>query len=113
MADLPYRRFNSDIVHDLTPHYEGGGEPPGGDALEARVAKLETDIEYVKRDVGELRTDMRDVRDRLTRIEEQVSALPSKGFVFGVYGVVAAVIVAVTLFQAQIQLAVGIVAPSG
>jgi hypothetical protein len=111
MAEVPYGRFNSDIIHDLTPHYKGGDEPPGGDVLEARVAKLETDLEYVKRDVSELRTDMRDVRDRLTRIEEQVSALPSKAFVFSVYGVVAALIVAVTLFQAQIQQAVGIVSP--
>jgi len=31
-----------------------GGRPPGGNGVEARVAKLESDIEYIKRDVADL-----------------------------------------------------------
>ncbi len=31
-----------------------GGNPPGGNGVEARVAKLESDVEYIKRDVSEI-----------------------------------------------------------
>jgi hypothetical protein len=44
-------------------------------------AKLQAQHEFVKRDVGESRTDMRDVRDRLARLETRVDHLPSKGFI--------------------------------
>lgn len=51
-----------------------GGEPPGGN-MEARVARLEADMEYVKRDVADIKTDIRDVRDRLTTLEERAKHL--------------------------------------
>jgi hypothetical protein len=35
---------------------------------------------FIKRDLGEVRNDTKDVRERLTRLEERV-ALPSKGFI--------------------------------
>lgn len=68
------------------PADPGVGQPPPrhGDILLTEVAKLQTDGEYVKRDIGELRSDMRDVRDRLSRLEERVGHLPSKGFIVAV-----------------------------
>jgi hypothetical protein len=45
------------------------------------IAKLQSDGEYTKRDLGEMRTDMRDVRDRLARLEERIGHLPGKGFI--------------------------------
>ena len=47
----------------------------------AEIAKLQSDAEYIKRDVSELRTDVCDVRDRLARLEERVLHLPGKGFI--------------------------------
>ena len=63
-------------------------EPPGQasparslDNVLVEIAKLQSASEYTNRDVSELRTDVRDVRDRLTRLEERVAHLPGKGFI--------------------------------
>ena len=63
-------------------------EPPGQasparslEAVLVEIAKLQSASEYTNRDVSELRTDVRDVRDRLTRLEERVAHLPGKGFI--------------------------------
>lgn len=37
----------------------GGGNPPGGDPMEARVAKLESHVEYMRRDISDLRSDVK------------------------------------------------------
>lgn len=83
----------------------GGGDGGNNGGMDGRIAKLEADMEYVKRDVSELRTDMRDVRDRAVKIEERMA---TKTFVFSVYGIVSALIAAITLFQGQIQHFLGI-----
>lgn len=85
-----------------------GGGSGGGGNMEIRITKLETDVEYIKRDVGEVRTDMRDVRDRMTRLETSVSHLPSKAYVFSVFGIVGAAIAAINLFDSQIQKLLGL-----
>ena len=36
-----------------------GGNPPGGDPMEARVAKLESHVEYMRRDISDLRSDVK------------------------------------------------------
>ncbi|MBC7585055.1 hypothetical protein FNL55_14175 [Tardiphaga sp. vice352] len=51
------------------------------DILPGEFGKLQSDAEYIKRDVAELRADSRDVRDRLARLEERVAHLPGKGFI--------------------------------
>ena len=33
--------------------------------MEARIAKLESDVEYIKRDVGEIKIDVREARNDL------------------------------------------------
>jgi hypothetical protein len=35
--------------------------------MEARIGKLESDVEYIKRDVSELRTDVRELRSHQER----------------------------------------------
>jgi outer membrane murein-binding lipoprotein Lpp len=42
--------------------HTGNGKPPGGDDLEARVAKLEAHVEYIRRDLDDLRVDLREFR---------------------------------------------------
>jgi hypothetical protein len=68
------------------PSEPGVGQPSRdafrtSDIVLTEIAKLQNDGEYTKRDLGEMRTDMRDVRDRLTRLEERVGHLPRKGFI--------------------------------
>jgi len=47
---------------------EKRGEPPYDGGMEARIAKLETALEFVQRDIGELRTDVRAIRTTDFRI---------------------------------------------
>lgn len=82
------------------------GRPPD-DPMEARVAKLETTIGYIERDVSEMRSDMKDVRDRLGRLETNVSHLPSKGFIWTAVLLALAVVGALTALQGQIQALLG------
>ena len=65
------------------PPDQGVGPPPSrpSDILLTELSKLQTDGEYIKRDLGETRADMKEVRDRLARLEERVGHLPSKGFI--------------------------------
>lgn len=43
----------------LLPSGGGGGT---FDGMEARVAKLESDIDYIKRDIGEIKIELRDFK---------------------------------------------------
>lgn len=47
----------------------------GGGDLEARVAKLESDVEYIKHDIAEIKTDIKDTRKDITSIKTDLSEL--------------------------------------
>ena len=49
---------------DHAPRSSGGG----GSTLEARVAKLEATMEFVQRDVAELKADVREIRKDIVGI---------------------------------------------
>ena len=51
------------------------------------IAKIQEGNEYVKRDLSEVRNDMKDVRDRAARLEVKVDHLPSKGFIITVVAI--------------------------
>ena len=58
------------------------------DALRTDVARIQVDVDYTKKFLGELQTDMRDMRDRMTALavrmtalEVRVEHLPGKGFI--------------------------------
>ena len=87
----------------------GGG---GMDPLEPRVAKLEASAEQIARDLAEqltnmdvakLRTDMKDVRDRLAKIETTVTHLPTYGATFGLSLLILGSVAALIAFQGQIS----------
>lgn len=86
---------------------DGGGT---SDGMLERVAKLEANVEALQRDVTDVRSDMKDVRDRLGKLEVKVDHLPSKAFVFSVYAVVSALLAAIMLFQSQLQQILGLAA---
>lgn len=47
----------------------GNGTPPGGGDLEGRVSRLESDIEYIKRDVSDLRADARTLVSGMSAVQ--------------------------------------------
>tara|TARA_R100000541_G_scaffold301_32_gene1748 strand:+ start:5573 stop:5875 length:303 start_codon:yes stop_codon:yes gene_type:complete len=68
MANIRLVQDNS-IKRDWTkrrgPTDTGGTNPPGGDGVEARVAKLETHVEYIRRDLDEVLSDVKSIKSRM------------------------------------------------
>lgn len=57
-----------------TPLVEGGGQPPHDGGMEARVAKLESDMQHVMRTLDEIKVESRLHRETLTRFAGEVNA---------------------------------------
>lgn len=64
---------------------ESDGGPPHDGGMEARLAKLEIDVDYIKRDVGEMRQalfkvadEMSAARVELATIKERLDHMPTK-----------------------------------
>jgi len=59
---FPNSKANLESTDDNHHNEEhGGGNGGGGSMLEARVAKLEADIEYIKRDISDIKTEQRTI----------------------------------------------------
>jgi hypothetical protein len=76
---------------------------------EEALIRLRSDTTHIQADVTELKKDMRDIRDRLARLEVRVEHLPGKGFVVSVVLTGAALLAAISLFQHQLQTLLGLV----
>lgn len=74
----------------------GVGKTPRDRSSDVEVAQLQVDGEYTKKSLTELQLDMRDVRDRMTKLEVKVDHLPSKGFIIKVVTISLGIAVAVT-----------------
>lgn len=44
------------------------GNPPSGGDMEARVARLEAAVEYIQRDISELKADVRSTKSEISAI---------------------------------------------
>lgn len=62
----------------------GDGNGGGGDMLEPRIARLESDVSYIRRDIDELKGDVKSVSqsmiivlERLETIKESMNKKPS------------------------------------
>ena len=75
------------------------------------VAKLQTQHEFVQRDMGESRADMKDARDRLARLEERVAHLPSKGFIIAVVTTALVILGGLTTLAPRLWALTGAVPP--
>lgn len=54
----------------------GGGNHGGGDdMLETRVAKLESDVSYIRRDIDELKLDVKSMSNNMTIALERLSSI--------------------------------------
>lgn len=63
MAEFAYDMEAHRRIKAIESRLEGGGGPPHNGDMEARIAKLETTMEYVQRDLGEIKTDIRQIKD--------------------------------------------------
>lgn len=84
----------------------GGGNGGGGDNMETRLARLEASFEHSASDLKEARGDLKDIRDRMVKLEERVSHLPGKGFIVSVVMTVFALFAMYSQFHEQIAGAV-------
>jgi len=81
----------------------GANGGSGGGGMDARLAKLEANVSFIEKSLGETRTDVRDIRDRTIRLEEKVNHLPSKGFIVTVVATVFALLTAAIIFQDKLS----------
>ena len=90
------------------------GRPPGGGGsdMEARVARLESDVEYIRRDVSELKIDVRDLKNDMIKVKidvavltERVAHLPTKGYLIATASGIIALLTAAMLFADKIKAA--------
>lgn len=69
------------------------------------IERLPTHLERAQIDIAELRSDTRDVRERLIRLEERVSHLPDKGFIVTAVLIGLSVVGGLIAFQDWIKIA--------
>lgn len=54
---------------------EKRGEPPQDGGMEARVAKLEATVQYIQRDIGEMRTSTAKMAEELASAKTELAAI--------------------------------------
>jgi hypothetical protein len=115
MADS---QFEVSVAQDRTstqPPEPGLGQPPpsrSSDIFLVELAKLQSDGEHLKRDLGETRTDMKDVRDRMARLEVRVDHLPSKEFIATVVVIALGIVGGLLTIAPKLQTWAGTAPPS-
>lgn len=66
------------IDNSKTPNIMEGGNGGGDDMLEARVAKLEANVEDIKANLAEARADIRDLRNAFADTRRDVAVILQK-----------------------------------
>jgi hypothetical protein len=94
------------------PSSPGVGPPPAdsraSEIVLIEIARLRSEGEHTQRDLGELRNDMRDLRDRMARLESRVDHLPRKGFIVGSLVLSLIIVGGVVIIAPKLQSWVGI-----
>lgn len=63
------RRLLESRWADIPKDNNGSG---GGGDMEARVAKLESDVEYIKRDIGEIKENIKEIKSDQKSLDKRV-----------------------------------------
>ncbi|QWA09824.1 hemolysin XhlA [Sodalis ligni] len=53
----------------------GSGKSGGGNDMQSRIAKLESDVSYIRRDIDELKLEVKSVDKRLSNIEAGITSM--------------------------------------
>jgi hypothetical protein len=99
-----FANFASSMQKSISesPLKKSGGDGTSG-GMEARVARLESDMEHVKKSVAEIATDVKggratlgEIKVELGRFDERLKHMPTKGFIFvtaaGMVGAISAIV---------------------
>ncbi|HGH4714084.1 TPA: hemolysin XhlA [Enterobacter roggenkampii] len=77
MANSAYLKRSQPVANEEfnvhTLRYGNGNG--GGDDMQSRVARLESDVEYIKRDITEIKSDIKSIDSRLSEIENGVKSM--------------------------------------
>jgi hypothetical protein len=72
--DVSSRHKDNKTAYNAYSGSNGGGNG-GGDMLEPRVAKLESDVSYIRRDVNELKIDVKSIDKNMTIVLERLESI--------------------------------------
>jgi hypothetical protein len=56
------------LAHDAAETLKNGGGDGTSGGMKARIARLESDVDYIKRDIGELKTEVREIIREISRM---------------------------------------------
>ncbi len=76
--------------------------------MDARLARLETSVEFIQRDVGELRADVFNLKVSFARLEEWIRHLPGKGFIVSASVTIIGLLTAIIVLSDKIKALVGV-----
>ena len=79
---------------------------PSGD-MERHLATMEAHVEHIRNEVASLKADLKDVGERMRRLDEKVSRLPGKSFAVSAALLALALLAALIAFQAKVQAFLG------
>lgn len=94
---------------DTETQFGGGSGGGSGDGLGERVARLESDVEYIKRDISEIKTDLssfrKEMNAELSNVRKEISELRvdiHKGvntmIIFSTTSIIASMAIMATIF---------------
>jgi hypothetical protein len=69
------------------------------DIMLVEIAKIQSGVDHTNKLLGEVRADVKELRDRMAKLEVRVDHLPSKGFI------VSALVIVLTILGTLITLA--------
>ena len=97
-----------------TRNLKGSGGDGTSGSMEARVARLEADVDYIKRDVVDIKADVRLMRNDMAglkvdvaRLDERIKVLPSKGFIVSAAVTIIGLLTAIIVLAEKIRVVVG------
>ncbi len=96
------------VGYDNVVKLPKGGSGSGGSGMDARLVKLETNMDHVKTDMSDVKTRLRSVEMSLATLTERVSHLPSKGFIFTTAVGIVAALSAALLFAEKLRALFGV-----
>jgi len=99
------------------PKVATGGALPYG--TEARIASIEAHVDHMRDDLGDMRRDFRDMTKTIMsagndvrELDDRVSSLPGKGWMFTAMLLFTAIICAVIIYLEQIRDYIGVLPPT-
>lgn len=69
---LPNTLFKQNQQKPLAGSNVEGAGGDGGDGMEPRIAKLESDVGHIQSDIGDIKIDVKAMRDKMDRLNDSI-----------------------------------------